>query len=113
MSIDQSIDRDFTESSDLSDLTSTQGLQGGLQQGRSGAALSNRITSVLAGSYADLEIRDALETLDERGVVNNAETRRQLRLDAQKELIHCNGEVIQDFGKVAEVFDPPRRCVLW
>lgn len=66
-------------------------------------ALSTRITSVLSASYADLEIRDALETLDARGVRNTAETRRQLRLDVQKEVIQCNGEIVRDFGEVAEV----------
>jgi hypothetical protein len=50
-----------------------------------------------------LEIRDALETLDARGVQNTAETRRQLRLDVQKDVIECNGEIIKDFGQVAEV----------
>ena len=103
MSLDQSIDQDLTGSSDLSGLGSTQGSQGGSQQGRTSVALSNRITSVLAGSYADLEVRDALETLDERGLINTAETRRQLRLDVQTELIQCNGEIVRDFGKVAEV----------
>jgi len=58
---------------------------------------------VLSASYADLEIRDVLETLDARGVQNTAETRRQLRLDVQKDVIECNGEIIKDFGQVAEV----------
>lgn len=65
-------------------------------------ALHNRVTSVLSASYADLEIRDALSMLDERGLQNTAETRRHLRLDVQQELITCNGEVVQDFGRVAE-----------
>jgi conserved oligomeric Golgi complex subunit 6 len=65
--------------------------------------LSSRITSVLSASYADLEIRDALETLDARGIRNTAETRRQLRLDVQKEVIQCNGDIVKDFGQVAEV----------
>ncbi|CAA9956848.1 component of oligomeric golgi complex 6 [Pyrenophora teres f. maculata] len=65
-------------------------------------ALSTRITNVLSASYADLEIRDALETLDARGVQNTAETRRQLRLEVQKEVIQCNGEIVKDFGQVAE-----------
>ncbi|KAF2773623.1 oligomeric complex COG6 [Teratosphaeria nubilosa] len=64
-------------------------------------ALQNRISSVLSASYADLEIRDALALLDDRGLKNSAETRRNLRLDVQQELIECNGEIIQDFGKVA------------
>ncbi|KAK4498615.1 hypothetical protein PRZ48_011274 [Zasmidium cellare] len=65
------------------------------------SALQNRITSVLSASYADLEIRDALSMLDERGLQNTAETRRNLRLDVQEELIQCNGEIVQDFGQVA------------
>ncbi|KAF2007875.1 oligomeric complex COG6 [Amniculicola lignicola CBS 123094] len=69
---------------------------------RGANALSNRITSVLSASYADLEIRDALETLDARGVRNTAESRRQIRLDVQKEVIQCNGEIVKNFGEVAE-----------
>ncbi|KAJ6126729.1 Conserved oligomeric Golgi complex subunit 6 [Penicillium sp. IBT 18751x] len=66
------------------------------------SALSNRLTSVLSASYADSDIRDALETLSVKGIHNSAETRRQLRLDVQKEVVHCNGEIVRDFGKVAE-----------
>ena len=66
-------------------------------------ALANKLTSVLSASYADSEIRDVLRTLDERKIENTAETRRRLRIDAQKEVIARNGDVIQDFGQVAEV----------
>ncbi|BCS24301.1 Golgi transport complex subunit COG6 [Aspergillus puulaauensis] len=72
-----------------------------LQQQRSNA-LSNRLTSVLSVSYADSDIRDALETLSLRGVHNTAEVRRQLRLDVQKEVVDCNAEVVRDFGNVAD-----------
>ena len=65
--------------------------------------LSNKISSVLSASYADAEIRDALRTLDEKSIRNTAETRRRLRLDIQKEVIERNGNVIKDFGRVAEV----------
>ena len=65
--------------------------------------LSSKVTSVLSASYADLEIRDALNLLDERGVESNAETRRQLRLDIQKDVIDSNGDIIREFGLVAEV----------
>ncbi|KAF3490554.1 conserved oligomeric Golgi complex component 6 [Arthroderma uncinatum] len=65
-------------------------------------ALTNRLNSALSASYADSEIRDALETLDSRGIRNTAETRRSLRLDVQKEVIDSNGKIIQDFGRVAE-----------
>lgn len=65
--------------------------------------LSSKLTSVLSASYADSDIRDALSVLDKRGLENNAETRRQLRLDVQKEVIESNGEIIREFGHVAEV----------
>jgi hypothetical protein len=70
---------------------------------RGASALSSRITSVLSASYADLDIRDAIKTLGARGVQNTAETRRQLRLEVQKEVIQCNGEIVKDFGEVAAV----------
>ncbi|KAJ5779570.1 hypothetical protein N7457_007290 [Penicillium paradoxum] len=65
-------------------------------------ALTNRLTTVLSASYADSDIRDSLETLSLRGIHNSAETRRQLRLDVQKEVVDCNAEIVKDFGKVAE-----------
>ncbi|KAJ5168023.1 Conserved oligomeric Golgi complex subunit 6 [Penicillium canariense] len=65
-------------------------------------ALSNRLTSILSASYADSDIRDALETLSVRGIHNTAETRRQLRLDVQKEIVDSNAEIVKDFGNVAE-----------
>ncbi len=70
------------------------------------SALSNKLSSVLAASYADSEIRDALRTLDEEELKNTAETRRGLRLDVQKEVIERNGDIIKDFGHVAEVRSP-------
>jgi conserved oligomeric Golgi complex subunit 6 len=66
-------------------------------------ALSNKLTSVLSRSYADPEVRDTLSILDARGIMNDPDTRRNLRLDAQKEIIDCNGAIVQDFGKVAKV----------
>lgn len=65
--------------------------------------LASKVTSVLSASYADSDIRDALSLLDSRGIENNAETRRQLRLDAQKEVIESHGDIIREFGHVAEV----------
>lgn len=66
-------------------------------------ALATRISSVLSTAYSDLEIRDALETLDARNIDNSHDTRRRLRLDVQKEVIYCNGQIVQDFGNVAQV----------
>ncbi len=67
-------------------------------------AVSTKITTLLSSSFADSDVRDALAILDSRNVTNNAETRRRLRQDAQKEVIDCNGEIVADFGKVAEVW---------
>ncbi|KAL1904429.1 Golgi transport complex subunit 6 [Sporothrix stenoceras] len=64
--------------------------------------LTSKVTSVLSASYTDADFRDSLALLDQRGVHNNAETRRRLRLDVQKEVIDSNGEVIAEFGRVAE-----------
>lgn len=65
--------------------------------------LASKVISVLSASYTDADFRDSLALLDERQIRNNAETRRRLRLDVQKEVIDSNGEVIADFGRVAEV----------
>lgn len=67
-------------------------------------ALSSKVSSLLSASYADLEIRDALNLIDERNIENNARTRRQLRLNVQKEVIESNGDIIREFGHVAEVW---------
>ena len=69
-------------------------------------ALSNKLASVLSASYADLGIRDALGILDDRKLQNTTVTRRQLRLDVQREIIECNGEIIREFGDVADVSGP-------
>ncbi|KAI1082641.1 oligomeric Golgi complex subunit 6 [Whalleya microplaca] len=64
--------------------------------------VSSKITTVLSTSYADAEFRESLALLDERHVTHSAETRRQLRLDVQKEVIDSNGKIITEFGRVAE-----------
>ncbi|KAI0409391.1 oligomeric Golgi complex subunit 6 [Xylaria palmicola] len=69
---------------------------------RAGNPISSKVTSVLSTSYADSEFREALALLDERGISNSAETRRQLRLDIQKEVIDSNGHIINEFGRVAD-----------
>jgi conserved oligomeric Golgi complex subunit 6 len=68
--------------------------------------LSSKVTAVLSTSHADAEFRDALALLDERGLENNAETRRQLRLELQNNVIDSNGEIVNEFGRVAEVSCP-------
>ncbi|KAI0388706.1 oligomeric complex COG6 [Xylariaceae sp. FL0594] len=64
--------------------------------------LSSKVTAVLSSVYADAELRQALSLLDERGVGSSSHTRRQLRLDVQKEVIETNGQIISEFGRVAE-----------
>lgn len=66
-------------------------------------ALSNKLTSVLSVSYADVDIREALKTLDAKETRNNPETRRTLKLDVQKEVLVCNAGIVKEFGQVAEV----------
>ncbi|KAI1277809.1 oligomeric complex COG6 [Xylaria sp. FL0933] len=70
--------------------------------GRATNPISSKVTSVLSTSYADSEFREALVLLDERGISNSAETRRQLRLDVQREVIDSNGQIIHEFGRVAD-----------
>ncbi|CAN8104987.1 unnamed protein product [Discula destructiva] len=65
-------------------------------------AFSSKVTAVLAASYADADFKDALSLLDQRGIVNSAATRRQLRLKLQKEVIESNGDIIAEFGKVSD-----------
>ncbi|KAI8151842.1 Conserved oligomeric Golgi complex subunit 6 [Colletotrichum sp. SAR 10_70] len=64
--------------------------------------LTSKVTTVLSTSYADSEFRDALQLLDGRGLKNTPETRRQLRLELQKEVIDSNGEIVCQFGRVAD-----------
>ena len=73
--------------------------------------LASKVTSILSASYADAEFRDSLGLLDGRNAQNNAETRRRLRLDVQKEVIDSNGEVIAEFGRVAEVCSSAATCI--
>jgi hypothetical protein len=90
-----------------SDLSLSDGLNSPISPTSPQAARSNplstKVTSVLSASYADSDIRDALSLLDKRGLENKPETRRQLRLDVQKEVIESNGDIIREFGHVAEV----------
>jgi hypothetical protein len=64
--------------------------------------LLSKVTAALSTSYTDSEFRQTLTTLDGRRVSYDAETRRQLRLHLQKEVIQYNGDIIGDFGIVAD-----------
>ena len=65
--------------------------------------LSHKLTSILSTSFADADLRDALRILDAKSVRNSPGVRRHLRLDAQREVIDQNAEIITSFGDVADV----------
>lgn len=65
--------------------------------------LTSRVTSVLSTSYTDTEFRDSLLLLDSRQTQNDGQTRRRFRLDLQKEVMDKDGEIIDEFGHIAEV----------
>lgn len=88
--------------SGLSDDIGTPPSPTSLQAPRSNP-LASKVTSVLSASYVDSDIRDALKLLDQRNLDNTSKTRRQIRLDIQKEVIESNGDIIREFGHVAEV----------
>ncbi|KAK5049577.1 hypothetical protein LTR84_004506 [Exophiala bonariae] len=82
---------------------SPDGASDGLSSGkRTTNALNNKLSSVLSSSYADPEIRHALRLLDERQIQNDEDTRRDLKANAQMEVIKCNAMIVDDFGRVAE-----------
>jgi len=72
---------------------------------------SSKVTTVLATSYADSEFRGALSLIDDRGLTNSATTRRQVRLQLQKEVIDSNGNIIVEFGRVADVRASPQNLI--
>lgn len=62
-----------------------------------------RLSSVLSASYSDSEIRNALQVLDARFTDNSPDSRRQLRVDIQAEVIRGNAHIVEEFAKIAEV----------
>ncbi|KAL2752179.1 hypothetical protein ACRALDRAFT_1058939 [Sodiomyces alcalophilus JCM 7366] len=64
-------------------------------------SFANKVSTVLSTSYADPEFREALSLLDERGLRNSLKERRQLRLNAQRDVIQSNGNIVTEFGRVA------------
>jgi len=69
----------------------------------SSSASQQRLASVLSASYIDADIRNALSVLDMRFVENTAESRRQLRVNIQGDVIRSNAQIVRDFALVAEV----------
>ena len=74
---------------------------------RSSNSLATKVTAVLSTSFADGEFREALCLLDQQGFTNDAKARRQVRLDLHRDVMDCNGAIIDKFGRVAEVCSHP------
>jgi hypothetical protein len=72
----------------------------------SSSVSQQRLATVLSASYIDADIRNSLAVLDTRFVDNTAESRRQLRISVQGDVIHSNAQIIRDFARVAEVVFP-------
>lgn len=62
-----------------------------------------RLSSILSASYSDTEIRNALQVLDSCFAANSPDSRRQLRVEVQAEVIQSNARIVQEFAKIAEV----------
>ena len=84
----------------LSDLDGDLALPPGSQRT---TVLTNKVTSVLASSYADPEIGEVLQIIDSANSHYANRERRNLRREVNKDVIDCNAAIIRDFGQVAEV----------
>ena len=94
----------FTSADGLTDgVTSPLNPEADTFSAKKANALSTKLASVLSSSYADSEIREALHLLDVQAVRNNDDVRRNLKFEAQKEVIDSNSRIVDDFGHVAEV----------
>ena len=65
--------------------------------------LSQKLTSILSSSYADADIRDALQALDRRLAHNSPDSRRQLQINIQDDVIQTNAVIVNEFSKISEV----------
>ncbi|KAK9434451.1 oligomeric Golgi complex subunit 6, partial [Lipomyces doorenjongii] len=63
--------------------------------------LSLKLSEILSSSYSDSSIRDALLLLGERIQENTPEMRRQFRANVEAEVIEANGQVLEQFSKIA------------
>ncbi|KAK7207778.1 oligomeric Golgi complex subunit 6 [Myxozyma melibiosi] len=63
--------------------------------------LSLKLSEILSTSYTDSNTRDALQLLGERIQENTPEMRRQFRANVEAEVIEANGQVLEQFSKIA------------
>lgn len=64
---------------------------------------SNRLTSILSSSFVDADTRTALRLFDARYSNHGHDPSFDLKYEAQKEAIQANGEIVDDFARVAQV----------
>ena len=65
--------------------------------------LTHRVTAILSSAYSDSDFRQTLSSLEGRSIWHDAGTRRQLRLQLQREVIEHDGVIIDEFGKITDV----------
>ncbi|KAK9320172.1 oligomeric Golgi complex subunit 6 [Lipomyces orientalis] len=63
--------------------------------------LSLKLSEILSTSYSDSSIREALLLLGERIQENTPEMRRQFRANVEAEVIEANGQVLEQFSRIA------------
>ncbi|KAK9473175.1 oligomeric Golgi complex subunit 6 [Dipodascopsis tothii] len=67
--------------------------------------LSIKLSEILATTYADGSIKEALVLLGDRVQNNTPEMRRQFRANVEAEVIEANGQVLEQFSKMARQLD--------
>ncbi|ODQ49616.1 oligomeric complex COG6 [Saitoella complicata NRRL Y-17804] len=69
--------------------------------------LSVRLSQILAASYTDNSLKDALDalTLDARFADNSPDRRRQLKGELELDVIEQHGAVIEEFGRIVNTID--------
>lgn len=65
-------------------------------------ALQRKVSALLATSYTDAGLKQAIEILDSRFGSNSEEASRRLQQDVQKEIIESDGQIILEFSKIAD-----------
>ncbi|BFZ60869.1 Golgi transport complex subunit 6 [Saitoella coloradoensis] len=69
--------------------------------------LSIRLSQILATSYTDNSLKDALEalTVDARFADNSPDRRRQLKGELELDVIEKHGAIIEEFGRIVNTID--------
>ncbi|KAK9460039.1 oligomeric Golgi complex subunit 6, partial [Lipomyces oligophaga] len=73
--------------------------------------LSLKLSEILSTSYADSSIKDALQLLGDRIEENTPELRRQFKANVEAEVIEANGQVLEQFSKIAMQLERIKRTI--